>query len=164
MILVAVGANLPAPDGTPPLQTCRNAVARLARLPGLRLVKVSRWYETDPVPPSGQPAYINGLARLEAVTPTDPAVLLAALLAIEAACGRQRGVPNAARTLDLDLIAINGMIRETPDPILPHPRAHLRGFVLLPLMDVAPDWIHPRLQCDAATLLERLPPAPFRTV
>ncbi len=85
-------------------------------------------------------------------------MLLAHLMAIETACGRQRSVPNAARTLDLDLIAIDDLVRDAPDPILPHPRAHTRAFVLAPLVDVAPGWVHPVLQRTAAELLAALPP------
>lgn len=162
MILVAIGANLPAPDGASPLATCQRAAAHLARLPGLTLVAVSRWYETAPVPPSGQPPYVNGVARLSSSGPVDPAALLADLMAIEALCGRERGVPNAARTLDLDLIAIGTMTREQPDPILPHPRAHLRAFVLRPLADVAPEWVHPRLGLDTGAMLASLPAEPFQ--
>jgi 2-amino-4-hydroxy-6-hydroxymethyldihydropteridine diphosphokinase len=145
MILIAIGANLPGQDGEPPLATCRAAVLALAELPGARLEAVSRWYETEPVPPSGQPNYINGLARLgrERATAISPESLLSELQAIEARFGRRRAEPNAARTLDLDLIDMDGTVRDTPDPILPHPRAHLRAFVLLPLLDVAPDWVHP---------------------
>ena len=142
-ILVAIGANLPGPDGAPALETCRRAAAALDALPGLRLVALSPWHRTPPDPPSDQPWFVNAVARLEGAT--DPASLLAALHAIEAASGRARSVPNAARTLDLDLIAMGGLIRATPAPILPHPRAHLRPFVLIPLAEVAPDWIHPIL-------------------
>ncbi len=130
-------------------------------LPGTRLCGLSRWFLTAPVPPSGQPPYVNAVAAL-LVEPIDPAALLARLMAIETACGRQRSVLNAARTLDLDLIAIGGMIRAAPDPILPHPRAHLRGFVLAPLADVAPDWVHPVLRRTAAELLAELPPQDIR--
>jgi 2-amino-4-hydroxy-6-hydroxymethyldihydropteridine diphosphokinase len=145
MILVAIGANLPGPDGAPPVETCRAAARALATLPGSRLEAISRWYETEPVPPSGQPNYVNGVARL-ARSPNaaiGPEELLAALQAIEVRFGRKRAEPNAARTLDLDLIDMDGLVRSAPDPILPHPRAHLRAFVLLPLLDVAPDWVHP---------------------
>ncbi len=83
-------------------------------------------------------------------------------MAIEAACGRQRGVANAARTLDLDIISMGDLIRDAPDPILPHPRAHLRAFVLAPLADVAPDWVHPVSGETAVALLAALPPQAIR--
>ena len=159
MILIAIGANLPGPTGAFPLVTCRMAVEALRDLPGLRLQAVSHWYETDPVPPSGQPPYVNGMARLEPAGPMpDPAALLARLQAIEARCGRQRGLPNAARTLDLDIVAIGALVRDSPNPVLPHPRAHQRGFVLRPLADVAPDWVHPALHRSVSDLLAELTP------
>lgn len=155
-ILVAIGANLAGPDGAPPLQTCRRAAAALDGIPGLRLRALSRWFRTAPVPPSGQPDYVNGVALLTGGI--SPEALLAALQAIEQAHGRVRGVPDAARTLDLDIIAMGDLLRDAPDPVLPHPRAQLRGFVLRPLLDVAPSWVHPRLRRDAAALLAALPP------
>jgi 2-amino-4-hydroxy-6-hydroxymethyldihydropteridine diphosphokinase len=91
-----------------------------------------------------------------------PETLLAATQAIEQRFGRTRAGPNAPRTLDVDIIDINGIIRATPDPILPHPRAHLRGFVLRPLLDVAPGWRHPTLRQSVATLLADLPPQGVR--
>lgn len=156
MILVAIGANLPDRFGRSPLATCRDAAEALRALTGLRLVSVSPFYRTAPVPPSGQPDYVNGMVRLAGAA--DPAELLARLQAIEARAGRVRGAANAARILDLDLIALNGLVRDQPDPVLPHPRAHLRGFVLQPLRDVAPDWVHPLLGAGADALLRALPP------
>jgi 2-amino-4-hydroxy-6-hydroxymethyldihydropteridine diphosphokinase len=156
MILVAIGANLPGPTGEPALTTCRAAAEALRDLPGLTVEAVSPWYVSQPQPPSGQPPYINGVVRLDGMA--DPAVLLAWLHAIEAAAGRQRSTPNAARTLDLDLIDLNGIMRDTPDPVLPHPRAHLRAFVLLPLADVARGWRHPRLGRTVDELIAALPP------
>lgn len=160
MILVAIGANLPARDGSPALATCRGAAAALDALPGLRLRGLSRWWLTAPIPASDQPDFVNGVALLGGES--DPAALLAALHALEARSGRVRGEPNAARTLDLDLIAIDGVIRIGLDPILPHPRMHERAFVLGPLLDVAPDWIHPRLHRTAASLLVGLGPQAAR--
>jgi 2-amino-4-hydroxy-6-hydroxymethyldihydropteridine diphosphokinase len=127
-----------------------------------RVVALSRWYATAPIPVSDQPPYINGVALMAFPdeAPVDPAALLAALMRIEAACGRQRGVPNAARTLDLDLIAITApggpILRVSSDPVLPHPRAHLRAFVLAPILDVDPGWKHPVLGTSAKALLAGL--------
>lgn len=162
MILIALGSNLPGPDGAAPLAVCRAAADALAQLPGLAVAAVSPWYETAPIPPSGQPPYVNGIVRLSGVA--EPETLLGALHAIEARFGRQRGLPNAARTLDLDIIDLNGILRAAPDPILPHPRAHERAFVLAPLKDIAPDWRHPRLGRSARALLAALPPQPIRAL
>jgi 2-amino-4-hydroxy-6-hydroxymethyldihydropteridine diphosphokinase len=143
-------------NGESPLEACRAAVIALGAMPGLRLVGVSRWYETEPVPPSGQPPYVNGIAHLRGGIA--PEALLAALHVIEAGAGRTRGEANAARTLDLDIIAMDDLVRAAPDPVLPHPRAHLRAFVLAPLADVLPGWVHPVLGQTARALLADLPP------
>ncbi len=153
-ILVAIGANLPDRRGRPPLLTCRDAVEALRGLPALRLAALSRWHVTAPEPPSGQPDYVNGVVLLEGEA--DPAALLAHLNRIEDQAGRVRGEPNAARVLDLDIIAMGDLVRDAPDPILPHPRAHLRGFVLKPLAEIAPAWVHPRLGASVETLLRKL--------
>ncbi len=104
----------------------------------------------------GAPRYVNGVARLEGTAP-DPAALLAALQRLEEGAGRQRPYPNAPRTLDLDIVAVDAVLRTAPDPVLPHPRAHLRRFVLEPLRDVAPGWVHPRLGTTVEALLAALP-------
>ena len=155
MIFVAIGANLPSSDGVQPLETCRRAAAALDGVAGLRVVGLSRWYQTAPVPPSGQPPYINGVASLDGAVL--PEILLAALQRIEHRFGRVRTGINAARTLDLDIIAMDGLVRAAPDPILPHPRMHGRAFVLAPLLDLAPDWRHPVLGQTARALLAGLP-------
>jgi 2-amino-4-hydroxy-6-hydroxymethyldihydropteridine diphosphokinase len=155
MVLIAVGANLPAPDGTSALATCMAAAHQLRALHGLSFVAESGWYETAPMPPSGQPAFVNGALRLEGEP--DPAALLATLHAIEASFGRRRGLPNAARTLDLDLLAIGALVRRAPDPVLPHPRLHERAFVLRPLLDIAPEWGHPLIGLTVRDLWEDLP-------
>lgn len=153
MILISLGANLPTFPAA--LATCQAAAAALDGVAGLRLAAVSRWYETEAMPPSGQPPYVNGVARLAGAA--DPAALLHALQAMELRYGRERSVPNAARTLDLDILAMGCRVRDAPDPVLPHPRLHGRAFVLRPLLDVAPDWRHPVLGLSARQLLAGLP-------
>lgn len=156
MILIAIGANLPAEDGRSPLQLCAAAAAAVRALPGLSFVALSTWYRSAAIPASSQPDYCNGMIRMSGET--DPAVLLRQLQEIETQFGRVRSVPNAVRTLDLDIIDIAGQIRTAPDPILPHPRMHLRAFVLRPLLDVNSSWRHPVFKRSVTTLLAELPP------
>lgn len=108
------------------------------------------------MPPAGQPDYVNGAVRLSGAA--DPAVLLGQLQGIEAAAGRHRSRPNAARTLDLDLIGIGKLVRSAPDPVIPHPRVHERAFVLVPLAELAPGWAHPVFGRSVEELLASLPP------
>lgn len=156
MILVAVGANLPLRAGLLPLETCKAAVDRIANIGPLKLVAVSRWYRTAAISDIPQPDYCNGIVRLEGEIA--PAVLLARLQQIETQFGRVRSLQNAPRTLDLDIIDLNGALLDEPSIILPHPRAHIRAFVLRPILDVAPHWSHPIAGRKATDLLEALPP------
>ena len=110
-------------------------MARLAAV-GIAVRRRSRWYTSQPVPPSDQPWYVNGVVAVE--TALAPMALLDALLAVEAGFGRHRGVPNAARTLDLDLLDYDGTQCAGERLALPHPRLHERRFVLAPLAEIAP--------------------------
>ncbi|MGH7715976.1 MAG: 2-amino-4-hydroxy-6-hydroxymethyldihydropteridine diphosphokinase [Vulcanimicrobiaceae bacterium] len=151
MIVVALGANLPSGFG-PPHMTLDAAVGSLAQEGG-DIVARSRIYRSAPVPRSDQPEYFNAVVALK--TKLDPSALLAVLNRIEARFGRERREPNAARTLDLDLIAYDDIVRDTT-PILPHPRMHERAFVLLPMAEIAPTWRHPRLGLTVGALIEAL--------
>jgi len=139
-ILIAIGSNLPSPEFGPPRATCEAALTALSRR-GVRIIRRSRWFESAPVPRSDQPWFVNGVAIVE--TSLSPGDLLALLHETERRFGRERREVNAARTLDLDLIAYGDLVRTDAPPLLPHPRLHERAFVLLPLADVAPDWRHP---------------------
>ena len=154
MIFVAIGSNL-QPAYMTSLEMCVAAAFSLRNIRGLTLVALSAWYESAPVPLSEQPPYINGVAYLQG--DIEPATLLTVLQGIETRFGRVRSVANAARTLDLDIVAMGNLVRLTPDPILPHPRMHERAFVLCPLLDVAPAWRHPVSGLTVAEMLERLP-------
>jgi 2-amino-4-hydroxy-6-hydroxymethyldihydropteridine diphosphokinase len=139
MILVALGANLPSPVHGGPVSTLTAALSALENQ-GVEILARSRWYETAPVPASEQPWYVNGVAAV--ATELAPDDLLAKLHEVEATFGRVRSTANAARILDLDLLAYDDRV-EAGWPVLPHPRLHERAFVLLPLRDVAPTWRHP---------------------
>jgi 2-amino-4-hydroxy-6-hydroxymethyldihydropteridine diphosphokinase len=118
-----------------------DAIERLARLPGARLVQASSLYRTAPIDSSGDD-YVNAVAALD--TTLDAHTLLQALLAIEQAHGRERPYRNAPRTLDLDLLLYGDeVIDNAPTLIVPHPRMHERAFVLAPLAEVAPGLVIP---------------------
>ena len=153
---IAIGANLASLPGGTPLENCEAAAARLAGHSQVRRACRSRWFSSAPVPASEQPRFINGVLRVE--TNLSPTALLLACQAIEQEAGRVRGMANAARTLDLDLIDMAGLVRAAPDPVLPHPRAAQRAFVLWPLRDVAPDWVHPVTGQTIGTLIGALAP------
>lgn len=129
---IALGANL-----GDPASTLRAAFAALADLPDSRLLARSALYLSAPVGLSGQPDFVNAAARIE--TSLSPEALLDALLAIEQQFGRMRGERNGPRTLDLDLLLYDDRVISTPRLTVPHPRLHLRAFVLLPLADLDPD-------------------------
>ena len=128
---VALGANL----GDPPAQL-EQALARMSRLPGTRLLACSRLYRTAPLGPAGQPDYCNAVAALDTVLA--PEALLDALQGIEAESGRLRGEHWGARTLDLDLLMLDDLACATPRLTLPHPQLAHRRFVLQPLAEIAP--------------------------
>lgn len=129
---IALGSNLQHPA----TQVTR-ALERLAQLPATRVTRTSSLYRTAPVGYDEQPDFINAAA--EVATTLAPLALLHALLQLEASFGRQRPFPNAPRVLDLDLLLYDDQVMHTPELTLPHPRLHERGFVLVPLAEIAPD-------------------------
>jgi 2-amino-4-hydroxy-6-hydroxymethyldihydropteridine diphosphokinase len=131
LAFVALGANL-----SDPAAQVRAGIKALPGLPGSRLVRASSLYRSAPVGISGQPDFVNAVAAVE--TELMPLVLLRALFAIEARFGRRRDFPRAPRTLDLDLLLYDAETIDTPELVVPHPRMHLRAFVLVPLLEIAP--------------------------
>lgn len=177
---MALGGNLPW-NGEPPANIQQKALAQLEVL-GLTLRKVSRFYATPCFPAGAGPDYVNAAALFESPLPTGR--ILAILHEVEAAFGRSREKRWGGRTLDLDLIAVEDQILpdlagwtqwhdlppdrqlvETPQNlILPHPRLQDRAFVLVPLMDIAPDWRHPVTGKTVAEMVQSLPQAEIDAV
>lgn len=145
---VALGSNLGNPR-----QQLLDAMAALANLPGTRLLQRSRLYRTPPWGMLEQPPFINAAVELD--TALSPHALLDAMLAIEQRAGRVRAERNGPRTLDLDLLHVDGVQLDDPQLTLPHPRMAERAFVLLPLHDIAPTLRLPG-QATVAELLARL--------
>ncbi len=145
---VALGSNLG--DSR---QQVLDAMQLLGDLPGTRLLRRSALYRTPPWGVLDQPYFVNAAVALD--TRLSPRQLLHELLAIERGAGRVRGERNGPRTLDLDLLHVDGEHFEDTRLTLPHPRMHQRAFVLLPLNDVAPNLCLPGLG-SVAGLLARI--------
>jgi 2-amino-4-hydroxy-6-hydroxymethyldihydropteridine diphosphokinase len=152
MILIGLGANLPSALG-PPLATLEAALAALEKA-RVAILARSPWYRSAPVPASDQPWYVNAVASI--ATALGPVELLALLHQVEARIGRERRTRNEPRAVDLDILDYDGLVRADA-PMLPHPRMQARGFVLLPLRDVAPGWRHPVSGAGLAELIAALP-------
>lgn len=174
LALIALGANAEGLQGAPAagLRAAMAEIARLGRAP-----RCSRLWRSPAFPAGIGPDFVNAAMALD--TDLDAAELLAQLHAIEARFGRVRQDRWGPRSLDLDLLALDGAVRpdlagwarwrdlalaeqarETPQElILPHPRLQDRGFVLLPLAEVAPDWRHPVTGLSVTSMRDALPPA-----
>ncbi len=171
--LIALGANLRSPAGVPQ-QTLRAALSML-EASGVQVLGTSHFYRTPCFPPGAGPDYVNAAARI--AFDGSPEEALDALHSVEADFGRTRVQRWGQRTLDLDLVAagdavlpdaethrqwrdlsLADQIEATPDQlVLPHPRLQDRAFVLIPLRDVAPDWVHPVLGLSVTQMCENLP-------
>jgi 3-oxoacyl-[acyl-carrier protein] reductase len=147
---IALGSNLGDRAAT-----LHSAIRELNATPGIRVVRVSTFHETEPVGgPPDQPHYLNAAAKIE--TSLDPTALLTALLSIEQRHGRVRGEKNAPRTLDLDVLLYDDLVTPAGDPMIPHPRMHKRRFVLAPLAEIAAELQHPHLKKSIRELLNEL--------
>ncbi|WP_373524665.1 2-amino-4-hydroxy-6-hydroxymethyldihydropteridine diphosphokinase [Nostoc sp.] len=129
------------------------AIETLAQTPGIFLETRSSWYRTKALGPP-QPDYLNGCVILQ--VEILPQQLLAALLEIEEQFGRVRQERWGPRTLDLDLLLYHDLILDTPNLQIPHPRMRERAFVLVPLAEIAPDWIEPVSKCVIKELLKEV--------
>ena len=124
---------------------------------GFDVIRLSSIYETAPVENLDQPPFLNLIAELRGPTLPSPEQTLARLLRIEYSLGRTRDVPMGPRTIDLDLLIFKDQRASTDFLTLPHPRLHLRRFVLVPLNELAPNLVHPALAKPIHELLEKTP-------
>jgi 2-amino-4-hydroxy-6-hydroxymethyldihydropteridine diphosphokinase len=144
---VGLGANL----GDPQRQV-REAFRELDAIPHTRVVRASSLYRSEPLGYADQPSFVNAVAQIETGLPAER--LLAELHEIEARHGRSRSFANAPRTLDLDVLLFGNAVIDTENLKVPHPRMHERAFVLMPLLEIAPNVVIPR-QGPARDLLEK---------
>lgn len=149
---IGLGSNLDDPAAQ-----LREALRRLALLPGVVVTKVSSFYATPPVGVVDQPWFVNAVAAIRTTLSAED--LLAVLLQIEAEMGRVRTQRWGPRLVDLDILLYDNAVIDTDRLSVPHPEMAWRGFVLLPLAEIAPKAYHPVLQQTVRQLLARLPAA-----
>jgi 2-amino-4-hydroxy-6-hydroxymethyldihydropteridine diphosphokinase len=152
MILIGIGSNLPSESFGSPMKNCTEAVKILKSK--ILIEDISSWYESEPIPKSDQPWYVNGVLNIN--TDLNPLAVLNLLHKIESDFGRIRGKKNESRILDLDLLTFNDLIIDTKKLIIPHPRMHLRSFVMKPIVDINPNWIHPKLEINSKNIMKRI--------
>ena len=137
----------------PPSTVLRRAIRSLDTV-GCHLISASSLVRTSPYGKTDQPNFLNAVARI--ATRMTPEALLDYLQSMEKQAGRSRSERWGPRSLDLDILDFNGIVRDAPSPVLPHPGIPDRPFVLRPIVEIAPRWRHPVLGKTAAQMLERL--------
>jgi 2-amino-4-hydroxy-6-hydroxymethyldihydropteridine diphosphokinase len=152
---IALGSNLDSPWGDS-AATLRAACDRIGAHPAIALLQCSAFYRTSPLGPP-QPDYVNACVVVQ--TRLGAIALLDELLAIEQVFGRKRLTHWGPRTLDLDLLLYDTEIVDHPRLQVPHPGMSDRSFVLIPLAEIAPEWIHPLTQMSILKLRQALPDA-----
>jgi 2-amino-4-hydroxy-6-hydroxymethyldihydropteridine diphosphokinase len=144
---IGIGSNLGSR-----IENCIKAVHEISNFASV--LAVSSIYETEPVDKEDQPDFINCVIKIETALP--PHGLLVSLESIESSLGRNREEKWGPRTIDLDIIFYDNLVIQTDELTIPHPRAHLRRFVLEPLCEIAPELVHPVLRVSVSKLLEEL--------
>jgi 2-amino-4-hydroxy-6-hydroxymethyldihydropteridine diphosphokinase len=146
IVYLGLGSNLG--DRMANLKTAINNLT-----PQLQVMEQSSVYETPPIGFTDQPEFLNQVVKAESYE--KPEALLAHLKRLEIVLGRQPGVPNGPRLIDIDILFYDDLVLNTPSLAIPHPRLAERGFVLMPLNEIASDLVHPTLQLTISQLLAR---------
>ena len=152
-IIIGVGGNIYSENGIHPIDVCTKAINTLVNY-SINVEKKSKWYNSEPIPKSDQPNFFNCV--ILASSKLNEYDVLKSLHEIEKKFGRKRNQINEERSIDLDLIDYESKVLQNDKIIIPHPRAHLRKFVIEPLSEIIPKWTHPVLQVNVFEILKSL--------
>ena len=152
-VIISVGGNINSEDGSHPVETCNKAIRSFQNY-SIKVKKQSKWYNSEPIPKSDQPNFFNCV--IIASTKLNEYEVLKSLHAVEAKFGRKRNLINEPRSVDLDLIDYSSKVLQNKKITTPHPRAHLRKFVMGPLAEIEPNWTHPILKINVLEILKKL--------
>ena len=152
MILLNIGSNLDSTKGDRLFNIKKSL--ELIKLEKIKILEMSSIYETPSYPNKKNPKFLN--LGIQIKCNFSPEILIKKFNKIEKKLQRTRGAKNQPRTCDIDLIDYNGKILNTKSIILPHPKAHLRNFVLFPIKEIFPNWVHPVFNKKLDFLIKKL--------
>ena len=151
--VIAVGSNIKSPDGFEPIKNCNKAINELSKF-NIKIIQKSSWYLSEPIQKSSQPKFYNSVLLCN--TNHSANKVLKIIQIIEQKFGRIRVFKNMPRCIDLDIISFNGDIKKSLLLTIPHPRMHLRKFVLSPLFEIDSHWLHPLFKKNIKYFLEKV--------
>ena len=151
--IIAVGSNINSPKGFNPIENCNKAINELSKF-NIKITQKSSWYLSEPIPKNSQPKYYNSVFLCNSNHNANK--ILKIIHIVEQKFGRLRVFRNMPRCIDLDIISFNGNVKNSLLLKIPHPRMHLRKFVLLPLFEIDSHWLHPLLKKNIKYFLEKV--------
>ena len=151
--IIAAGSNINSPEGFNPIENCNKAINELYKF-NIKIIKQSSWYLSEPIPKSSQPKFYNSVFLCN--SNHNPNKVLKIIDIVEQKFGRVRVFRNMSRCIDLDIISFNRTVKNSLLLTIPHPRMHLRKFVLLPLFEIDSNWSHPILKKSIKYFLEKV--------
>ena len=151
--VIAIGSNIDSPEGYNPIKNCNKAINELSKF-NINIIKKSSWYLSEPIPKSSQPKFYNSVLLCDANYNAQK--VLKIIRIVEQKFGRIRVIKNMPRCIDIDIISFNKIVKNSLLLTIPHPRMHLRKFVLLPLFELDSNWLHPLLKKNIKYFLEKV--------
>ena len=151
--VISVGSNINSPKGIKPIKNCNKAINELSKF-NINIIQKSSWYLSEPIPKSYQPKYYNSVFLCN--SNQNVYKVLKIIQIVEQKFGRVRVFKNMPRCIDLDIISYNGNVKNSLLLKIPHPRMHLRKFVLMPLFEIDSHWLHPLLKKNIQFFLEKV--------